>query len=181
VEPITLAAVGITVLTQGITFLYAQAGEVIKRWRDKRDQPVPVPENAPLNGELKPATINPSAMATLEDQIIALRAALAPYADAIAPAPVDPTNQDLLAVADALRRALEAVIGQRIRFQGEPGQPSGPLVEGKVNIDDVLGYVAGVRARSISGGVVRGLIIAKTLGPGATAVGVDIGDIGPVC
>ena len=34
-EPLTLTGVGVVVLTEGIKFLYAQAGESLKRWRER--------------------------------------------------------------------------------------------------------------------------------------------------
>ncbi len=77
-----------------------------------------------------------------------------------------------------MRRSLEAVLGQRIRFKGEAGKPSGPLVEGEVNVDDVLGYVSGVRARSIEGGHVKGTAKAKRVGPGGKLTGVDADRVG---
>lgn len=178
VEPITLALVGTTVLTEGIKFLYSVAGETITRWRDRRDDPVPVPADAPIEGKLEPAKIDPAAMARLDGEVVELRRALAPYVDDVAPAPVDASNADLIEVVEGLRRSLEAVLGQRIRFKGEAGEPSGPLVEGEVTVDEVLGYVAGVRARSIDGGVVRGSVAAKTVGPEGQAVGVDVDSIG---
>lgn len=36
-EPLTLAAVGGAVLAEGIRFLYGQATEAVKRWRERRD------------------------------------------------------------------------------------------------------------------------------------------------
>ena len=36
-DPITLTLVGTVVLTEGIKFLYGQAGELIKRWRERKD------------------------------------------------------------------------------------------------------------------------------------------------
>ncbi len=177
-EPITLAVVGATVLAEGIKFLYSQAGEAIKRWHDRRDEPVPVVAGAPVEGKLGAAKIEPAAMERLEGEIVELRRALAPYVDDVAPATVDPSNAHLIEVAEGLRRSLEAVLGQRIRFKGETGEPSGPLVEGEVNVDDVLGYVAGVRARSIEAGVVRGTVRTTTVGSGGQAVGVDLDDIG---
>jgi len=177
-EPVTLALVGTTVLTEGIKFLYAQAGEVISRWRQRRDEPVPVPADAPLEGTLKPVTVDPAAMERLEGEIVKLRRALTPYLDDVAPEPVDPDNPNLIEVTDGLRRSLEAVLRQRIRFKGEAGNPSGPLVEGEVNVDDVLGYVAGVRARSIEGGQVKGTAKAKRVGPGGTLTSVDADRIG---
>jgi len=178
VEPITLALVGATVLTEGIKFLYSQAGEAIKRWREKRDDPVPVPPGAPIQGELQPARVDAEAMERLGGEIVQLRRALAPYVDDVAPEPVDPSNNDLVDVVDALRRALEPVLGERIRFTGESGEPSGPLVEGEVSVDDVQGFVAAVRARSIEGGVVRGSVTVKKVETGGEVVGVDVGTIG---
>jgi hypothetical protein len=182
VEPITLTLVGTAVLTEGVKFLFAQAGEAIKWWRERKDdaeaEPVPVPANAPLDGRLEPAVIDRAAMERLEGKIGELRAALAPYADALTPAPVDPQNPDLIAVVEALRRSLEAVLGQRIRFKGEPGDPSGPLVTGEVDVDQVFSYVAGVSARSIQGGQVRGTVRVKTAEPGSRVVGVDADTIG---
>jgi hypothetical protein len=177
-EPMSLALVGTTVLTEGIKFLFTQAGEVITRWRDKNAAPLPVPDGAPLQGTLQPTMIDTAVMERMANEIIGLRAALAPYCDVVAPIPVDVHNQDLLDVAEGLRRALEAVLGQRIRFRDEGSESSGPLVEGELNVTDVLGYVAGVRARSIAGGTVRGVVKAETVEPGGQAVGVEVDQIG---
>lgn len=180
-EPISLAVVGTAVLTEGIKFLYAQAGEAIKSWRARKEgeaAPVPVAAGAPLEGELEPAVLDAAAMERLEDEIRALRASLAPYVDDVAPEPVDDGNQDLIGVVDGLRRSLEAVLGQRIRFRGEPGEPSGPLVTGEVDVDNVAGYVAGVRARSIQGGQIRASVRAKKVEAGGQAVAVDLDTIG---
>ena len=35
-DPFTLAAVGAVAITEGIKFLYGQAGEVLKRWRERK-------------------------------------------------------------------------------------------------------------------------------------------------
>ena len=35
-DPFTLGAVGAVVLTEGIKFLYGQAGEALKRWRERK-------------------------------------------------------------------------------------------------------------------------------------------------
>ena len=181
-EPITLAVVGATALTEGVKFLYSQAGEAIKWWRERRDDPDPaplsVPADAPLEGHLEPATVDRDAMGRLENEIRDLRAALGAYVDDVAPEPVDPADQDLIAVVDGLRRALEAVLGQRIRLKGEPGDPSARLRRGKLDVDSVAGYVAGVRARSIEGGHVRGTLRVKTVDAGGKAIAVDVDSIG---
>ena len=139
---------------------------------------MPVPPDAPLEGTLEPVKVDPVAMERLEGEIVALRRALSPYLDDAAPEPVDPNNSELIEVTEGLRRSLEAVLGQRIRFKGEAGKPSGPLVQGEVDVDDVLGYVAGVRARSIEGGQVKGTAKAKRVGPGGALFAVEADHIG---
>jgi hypothetical protein len=42
-EPVTLtaASIGAVALTEGIKFLYGQAGELLKRWRERKEQTGP--------------------------------------------------------------------------------------------------------------------------------------------
>ena len=35
-DPLTLTGVGVIALTEGIKFLYGQAGEALKRWRERK-------------------------------------------------------------------------------------------------------------------------------------------------
>ena len=37
VDPLTLSAIGVVAITDGIKFLYGQAGEILKRWRERKD------------------------------------------------------------------------------------------------------------------------------------------------
>lgn len=127
-------------------------------------------------GQLERPQLHLDAVGRLEQELRDLRAAVADYAQGVDE--VDPSNHELLQTADALRQAMEAVYGQRITFAGEPRQPSGPLVAGEANVDEVLGYVAGLRARRIIGGSVTGRVTAKRVGPGGQAVGLDAGTIG---
>jgi hypothetical protein len=53
----------------------------------------------------------------------------------------------LLTRVDALRKALEIVIGQRLTFQGEKRpEAEGPIVRGRINVDEVLGYCGSFEA-----------------------------------
>jgi hypothetical protein len=79
---------------------------------------------------------------------------------------------------DGLRRAMEAVYGQRIAFRGEPGLSSGTVVVGEAKVEEVLGYVAGLRAKRIISGSVTGRVKADRVGPGGQAVGVEAETIG---
>lgn len=184
-DPFTLGAVGAVVLTEGIKFLYGQAGEALKRWRERKAagknadvEPVEVelPSDA-FAGQLERPQLHLDAVGRLEQELRDLRAAVADYAQGIDE--VDPGNAELLGTADALRQAMEAVYGQRITFAGEPRPPSGPGVAGEANVDDVLGYVAGLRARKIIGGSVTGRVTAKRVGPGGQAIGLEVDTIGP--
>ena len=74
---------------------------------------------------------------------------------------------------------MEAIFGQRITFRGELRPPSGPFAVGEATVDEVLGYVAGMRATGISGGSASGKVMAKRVGPGGQAIGLDAGTIGP--
>jgi hypothetical protein len=183
-DPFTLTAVGAVVLTEGIKFLYGQAGDALKRWRERKAagksagvEPVDVqlPSEA-FAGQLERPQLHFDAVERLEQELRDLRTAVADYADGIDP--VNPKNEELLQTTDALRQAMEAVYGQRITFAGEPRPPSGPLVAGEANVDQVHGYVAGLRARKIVGGTAKGVIRSTFVARGAEAVGLEVGTIG---
>ena len=198
-DPVTLAAVGGFALTEGIKFLYGQAGEALKHWQERKKakaaaaaeaaeaseaveaapalEPVQVtlPADA-FDGQLRDPRLHLEAVERLEQDLRDLRAAVADYAQGIDE--VDPKDEQLLAKVDALRQAMEAVYGQRIAFKGEPGPPSGDAVVGEAKVGEVLGYVAGLRARRIVGGSVIGRVEADSVGPGGQAVGLEADTIG---
>lgn len=130
VEPLSWAVLGALVATEGIKFLYGQATEVLKRRRERKAgkeaeaaEPIAVPADAPLQGRLEPPQVDFDVADRLQDEIKALRSALADYADGLADP--EPGDQELAAAANGLREALEVVYGQRITFQGEDREPSG--------------------------------------------------------
>jgi len=183
-DPFTLAGVGALVLAGGVKFLYDQAGDALKRWRRRKDahrvggtEPVDarLPADA-FEGRLDDPHVHFDAVQRLEPALVDLRHAVADYADGIYD--IDPDDQRLLQAVDGLRQAMEAVYGQRITFQGEPRAASGPVAIGQVRVDDVLGYVAGLRARDIINGSATGRVEAGTVHPGGTAVGLDVGTLG---
>ena len=136
-EPFTLGAIGAVVLTEGIKFLYNQAGEVLKRRREHREaaaagttteETVPINATAPpiFEGTLAPTAVDFDVVERLGQDLKDLRDGLADYAQEIEP--VDPKNENLLKTVDALRQIMEAVYQQRLTFKGEQRAPSGPLV-----------------------------------------------------
>lgn len=186
-EPITLTVVGTIALTEGIKFLYSQAGEVLKRWRERRDtDPAsPQPEEAtPVNvklpevfdGQLVDPKIHFDAVGQVETQLRQVRNDLADYAQDIEV--VDPKNEALLAQVDALRQLMEAVYQQRITFKGEQRPLSGPDVTGRIDAKQVAGYAAAVRADVIAGGNVTAEAKADRVEQGGQLIGVDVKRIG---
>lgn len=186
-EPFSLAALGAFTLTEGVKFLYGQAAEILKRRRERKKaaeegRPVPaatavaIQDQGALEGELAPAMIDFEAVERLEEDLKVFSQRLGNYAGGIEE--VDPADQELLRTVDALRRALEAIYQQRITFKGEDRPPSGPLVEARVDVGEVAGYAAAVRAEVIESGRVTGTLTAKEVEQGAEAVGVDVKRIG---
>ena len=186
-EPFTLGAIGAVVLAEGIKFLYNQAGEVLKRRREHREaaatgtptaETVPIETTPPpiFEGELAPAKIDFDATERLEQDLKDLRKSLVDYADDIEP--VDPKNENLLKVVDALRQAMEAIYHQRLTFKGEQRPSSGPIVEGRIDVEEVAGYVAAVRADVIESGRSTGVTDVERVEEGGEAIGVDVKRIG---
>jgi len=181
VEPLTLTAMGTVALTEGIKFLYDQAREAIKHWRDSRsrgeERPVSMaaPDTTVLDAPLQPLQMDPGVMEQQEQTLALLRRALTDYADGLATP--DPADGDLLETVDALRRVLELVYGQRITFKGENREKSGTQVVAEVEAADVEGYVAGVRTRGLADNAnVHAKVRVQDVKPGGEVVGVD--DIG---
>lgn len=184
-DPFTLAAVGAVAITQGIKFLYGQAGDVIKCWHQRKAAgksasaervDVQLPPDA-FAGQLKQPQLHFEAVERLEQDLKDLRAAVADYAQGLDE--VNVGDAGLLHTVDALRGAMEAVYGQRITFKGEPGAVSGaPLAVGEAKVDKVLGSVAGLRARRIISGTAIGRVEANYVGPGGEAAGVVVDTVG---
>ena len=180
VDPITLASVGGVLLTEGIKFLYDQAGALIKRWRDKPGHKGPA-ESVTIafpdafGGGSKTVLIQSEVLGKLIDPLIALRKELSEAAtEGLVTSPQD--DVALLKNVDAIRLMIEAIYQQRINFSGEKRSVDAPLVSGSVNVQVVLGYVAAVRAGSVHGGTVTGTATADTVASTAELVGIEVKD-----
>lgn len=194
-DPMTISAatLGLAALTEGIKFLYGQAGELLKHWREQREKRaqktskaeetadaiepanVVLPANA-FEGRLVNPAIHLEALDAVAEQLSKLRQDLIPYMDGLKQ--IDPANKELLARVDALRRVLEAIFQQRITFKGEQRPSSGPDVEAHIKVEEVLGYVAVVRARQIKSGQVQAEGQFGKVAPGAEVVGIDVDTLG---
>ena len=182
-EPITLSALGAVALTEGIKFLYSQAGEILKRWRERQDtakeasaqpnQTESVQVNLPpiFEGQLSAPKIHFDLVQRSEKELRALRKDLTDYAEGIET--VDEKDENLLQTIDALRRLLETVYQQRLTFKGEQRSPSGPVVEGRIDVEEVLGYAAAVRAAKVKSGELKVDAKVKRVEPGGEFTGID--------
>ncbi|MBP2705455.1 hypothetical protein JOL79_16715 [Microbispora sp. RL4-1S] len=176
-DSLTLGALGAVALSEGIKFLYDEARELLKRWRERRDRDVvEVPGSAAevLDAPLAAAEVADSVVAENSESLTSLRRELIEYAEE-GRVP-DPGDRGLLETVDALRRVLEVAYGQRITFRGEQREPTGTGIDVTVEADVVEGYLAGLRAR---GGLGPGTEVHSRMrvgrvSAGGEAVGVDL-------
>jgi hypothetical protein len=187
-DPITLAALGTIAVTEGVKFLYNQAGELLKYWREKKKvaaapaaNPQPKPPEVKLpevfEGQLVSPKVHDDVLDRVQQNISDIRKELSEYADGVQE--IEPKNEALLTQVDALRQLLEAVYQQRITFKGEKNRgPSGPVAEGTIDVNEVEGYAAAVRARHFTSGQLKGTASADKVKSGGTLVGVELGDVG---
>ena len=144
-DPLSLAALTGSALTQAIGFTYARAGAALDR---RRERALPAAEVAAVEGELLPLAIleeqrTPERLKRLEHA----RSMLRPYLED--PGLVSPENTELLTVLAATRADLEAVYGQSFRFRGEPPATVSQGVAVKHKLGLVEGRVRGVRAGGV--------------------------------
>ena len=187
-DPITLAALSTIAVTEGVKFLYNQAGELIKYYRDKKKSaaapavnPEPKPPEVTLpavfEGQLSSPKVHDDVLERVQQNISDMRKELSEYADGVQE--IKPKDETVLAQVDALRRLLEAVYQQRITFKGEENRaPSGPVAEGTIDVGEVEGYAAAVRARSLTSGHLKGTASADKVKTGGSLIGVEIGNVG---
>ncbi|MEU9161343.1 hypothetical protein AB0D29_13855 [Streptomyces sp. NPDC048424] len=174
-DPITLAALGALALSEGVKFLYGQAGEVLRQRRERRAEAVELP------GELferPPAAlrVDLERAEELEPELRQLRQSLSEYGQGVDE--IDPSDTPTVELVDALRRTLESIYGQPIVFKGEPTPGTAIDLTGEASVKVVRGYVAAVRARAVRSGTVKGTVRADSVEQGGQAIGLDVGEIG---
>jgi hypothetical protein len=168
-EPVslTLAGIGGVALSEGIKFLYAETGELLKRWWDREKSDDATPTGVPVKielpsafaGQLHDPKANLAVVAQNEERLEELAGGLSLYADGRKP--IELSDERLLKKVDELRTLLEDVFGQRITFAGEARPESGsPVVRGSVCVDMVKGEAGGVKADTL-GGTIEGTAKAR--------------------
>jgi len=144
-EPIS-AIIATAALTEGVAFLYAQAGEVLRSWRQrKRDRSAPPPKLIESGG----VTIGPEAKPLedprddlMVDTLSELREALEPIKDGT----VDISSPEAREAIGALRNYLEVIVRAPVELAGE--KPRELSIERiRLDAEDVERNVTGVRAK----------------------------------
>lgn len=177
-DAVSLTTLSSIALTEGIRFLYSQAGELLKRHRDRADAEGPVsnqetPEIVAVPRFLPSPDLQ--VVGNLEDELRGLRSDLHEYASGLDL--VEPDNISVTRRIEALRRVLEAVYATPLIFKGE--DLSRTEVRGSVTARDIAGYVAGVRVEHRLASDVYGAVQADNVMRGAEVIGVDIRRIEP--
>jgi len=180
---LSLAALGAVVLSEGVRFLYDQAGELIRQRRARSAGKGETGEGA---GESKAgSTVTPEVVAEprelpspdltqvdrFADELRELRRDLSEFASGVDP--VDPDDEQLVARIDALRQVLEVIYGTPVTLAGEQRDPATPIIRGRVDADEVAGYVAAVRADRATG-VIEGHTTVRRVEQSGTVIGVEI-------
>ncbi len=178
-DPVTIsiAGVGAIAVKEGIKFLYGQAGEILKRWRERKDkselgdrEPTTLVLPPVFDGQLQNPYIHFKVVADLEPTLRALYGDLSVYATGVVP--VEKADAELLRKVDTLRRSMESILQQHLTFKGEERPASGTLLSGYVSADSIAGEVIGVEGEGQLQGEARGDVKASKVEPGGRVIGV---------
>ena len=112
-DPVTLGTLGALAAAQGIKFLYGQAAEVLKAWRERRAKAaagteppapltVPIVASAVLDGTPAEPVVDPAVLDRENAALVRLTGALAPYAQGLAD--IDPGDATLAEQAGSCGR-----------------------------------------------------------------------------
>ena len=191
---LTLAGVAVTVVTEGVKFLYKQAEDLLKLRRARNAssarggapasnaraaapaltvqvQPPP----AIAAGQPFTATVQEEVLEQQHESLAALRATLVNVVDGFEE--FDPRNVQTVQEVDALRRLIEEIYGRPLTFAGERRADPFVGVEAHVRVEQVAGYVAAIRARRTEGNV-RARAEAVEVRSGAQLVGIEADTVG---
>jgi len=146
-EGLNMAALGSAALGEGIKFLYAQAAEALKRWRERQDRPAPSPPPTPPTPPVFTDSTGSLAfhlvkVEALEEPLRKLMHSLADYA--AGNKPVNPGNSELIAAIDALRLAMEQVHQHAFTFKGEQRNGGAPGIT--ASIGSLIGAAVALEA-----------------------------------
>jgi hypothetical protein len=184
VDATSWGSLGNTALTQGVSFLYGQAADLLRRWRDRKSSddalivtPADGVDQSVLAGRLRQCPVDPDAVARTFDDLLWLTEQLGSYANGIRE--IDSTDKALTSTTEAIRGLLELAYRQRITFCGEEREVTGSAVDVSITAQRVSGELTLARIGSIRGAVhidIKGDI--GSVDYGAQVVGIDADTIG---
>lgn len=178
-DPVTWDVVGGWSALEGIKFLYGQAAEILKAWRERRRQnygadtqsadfQVPILDNEVLDGTPTP-TVDATIIEKESASLVRLLAAVAPYAEGLAVP--DLGDSELADQIGHLRAILEAAYGQRFTLLGEQREPTGTRVTVVQVLGEVAGVASGVEAQLTPGSEVYVRQETAEIKPGGSIIG----------
>ena len=140
-----LSAFAGAAITQGVKFLYQQAGEFLSAWgarrRDKDAQPprvIDIPSGVTVTGP-RPLADPPS------EEAVQLLGQLKALVEPIQSGQIDPGAPAARVAIEQLRDVVEAALRAPVQFAGEPPRPL-KILDINVVVYRVTGSVAGLRA-----------------------------------
>ena len=180
-DPITLASISATVLTEGIKFLFNQTGELIKKWNEKRTSPATSEQlqlklPAELGGKSLVVALDHALLEQAVPELQSLRQALFGYVDGMKT--VSTSDEALRTYVESTRRILEVLYGQELTFAGEAPRSTGPRINARVQLQTVLGYAAAVRAGNVRAGQIDATATATSVEATGQLVTFDVKNIG---
>ena len=177
-DPLTLTVLGGVAAAEGIKFLYGQAFELLKGWRERRaagkegELRVPIVSNTILDAKPGDPVADPTVVEREESALVDLVGALSPYAQGLADIKVN--DEKLAERAGVLRALLEAAYGQRFTLRGEQREPTGARVTVRQALGDLHGEAVGFQGEPT--GILDVDQEVKTIGPGGKLYGVRQSD-----
>lgn len=183
---ITLAGVGGAVVSEGIKFLYGQAAEILKRWRERAD--CDSETSADSHSEIRlPTVFAEKYLKGIPDYVVVARHAdvlrevckeLSEYATDIAE--VADGNDHPRKLLNVLRSILEEVYGQTITFKHEDRALHCPpvTVGGYVIARRIGGRVVATSVTEAVAGEIHGKVEADNIAKGADVTAVNIHSVG---
>lgn len=155
--PMTLTAMTSVALVEGIKFMYAQAGELFKRRREKAHGTLETELPATLGGGRLTAEPDIAVVERNASRMAELRGRLANYADGTLD--VDPGDERLLVTVAELRDLIEQSLGRHLTFTVEHDRPATGVVlaTGRVQAGEIRGtHITGVEVDELTGGAAHG-------------------------
>lgn len=173
-DPVTFSVLGSWAALEGIKFLYGQAAEVVKVWRERRGQKsaaleVPVRASNVLDGTPHSSAVDTAVLDREGAVLTSLMGRLGPYAQDLADLNMD--DPEIADLAGQLRAILEAAYGQRFTFRGEQRPPTGSRVTVSQALGKVAGTVVGAEADVAAGATVDVHQKAATVEDGGSVTG----------